>query len=307
MQTLNERRLASAVIALLYVAVWAGSWDVWWHGVIGRDSFWEPPHLLLYSSVIAAVALGIVGFRRFRDHRWKRIALALLLIPLSAPFDELWHRMFGVESVASPLVVWSPPHLVLIGALAFAFVNLLPVLKSGAKSLDRALFASLTFAGILGLLQFLVTPLHPIGPYALLGFWGAAFSSAAVVGGLLFARRWFEEPGGAFLAGALFFLTGSMTFGEHASLVSDVPPHGHSASWIMIAAILLTALAIELGAKRSRVLVGTLAGLTYGLILFPLSRLFIEAGFEYGTADAFIAVVASVIGGLVVGLTLKRV
>ena len=106
-QKMSSIILARMVAAALFIVVLAGTWDAWWHGALGRESFWSPPHLLLYSSVIIAVALGLYGFHQFKEKRWRALALVLLLVPLSAPLDEVWHRIFGVEDLSSPLIIWS--------------------------------------------------------------------------------------------------------------------------------------------------------------------------------------------------------
>ena len=57
-------RLVRFIIGALVTAVAAGTWDIWWHAAIGRDTFFEPPHLLLYAAVIAAIIAGAIGWRR---------------------------------------------------------------------------------------------------------------------------------------------------------------------------------------------------------------------------------------------------
>src|SRR3989344_4196430 len=106
--------LARVIAIALFTAVLAGTWDAWWHGAVGRESFWSPPHLLLYSSVLVAVFVGLIGYYQSKENRWRTLALVLLLVPISAPLDELWHQIFGVEDLSSPLIVWSPPHLVMV-------------------------------------------------------------------------------------------------------------------------------------------------------------------------------------------------
>ena len=91
------------IAVALFVTVLAGMWDVWWHGAIGRETFWSPPHLLLYSSVLVAIISGLIGWKQTKKKEWRNLALVLLIVPLSAPFDELWHQIFGVEKVSSPL------------------------------------------------------------------------------------------------------------------------------------------------------------------------------------------------------------
>ena len=96
-------------------------WDIRYHIDIGRDSFWIPPHLMVYSGV----ALGFLGsllalWKARQIHRpfSRKLSFAIWLIILSgllqilgAPIDDWWHRMFGLD-----VTVWSPPHLLLIFA-----------------------------------------------------------------------------------------------------------------------------------------------------------------------------------------------
>ena len=41
------------------IAGWGVQWDIQWHVLIGRDSFWIPPHLMTYSGVALAVLLSV--------------------------------------------------------------------------------------------------------------------------------------------------------------------------------------------------------------------------------------------------------
>lgn len=38
-------------------------WDVTWHAVVGRESFWIPPHLFVYSGVGALLFAALGGSR----------------------------------------------------------------------------------------------------------------------------------------------------------------------------------------------------------------------------------------------------
>jgi hypothetical protein len=109
-----------------------GVWDIAWHHTLGRDTFWSPPHLVLYSGVgvmgfvcLAVVMHPTVGRSGRRTVDFMLVALWGLRAPrgfalawagafgavLSAPFDEAWHRLFGID-----VTVWSPPHLFAIAA-----------------------------------------------------------------------------------------------------------------------------------------------------------------------------------------------
>src|ERR1700738_3487089 len=40
------------------VGGWGVQWDIQWHVLIGRDSFWIAPHLMTYAGVSAVVILS---------------------------------------------------------------------------------------------------------------------------------------------------------------------------------------------------------------------------------------------------------
>src|SRR3972149_292167 len=110
-------------VALVVLLILGSSWDGDWHGRVGRDDFFIPPHLMMYSSItlFGLVALGITVWttlnepkdgpgtlRAFGVEAPRGVALRGLggLVALvAAPFDDLWHRSFGID-----VSVWSPPH-----------------------------------------------------------------------------------------------------------------------------------------------------------------------------------------------------
>jgi hypothetical protein len=52
------------LLAAHLVTVWGTSWDIRWHLLIGRDSFWIPPRLMTYSGVtlIVLVSFGVLAW-----------------------------------------------------------------------------------------------------------------------------------------------------------------------------------------------------------------------------------------------------
>jgi len=119
-----RRRALWALLAAKLVGGWGVGWDIRWHLVIGRDSFWIAPHVMTYASVVLACAIsfgvlvaetwrargatpgtvtiaGLRGTRGFHLAWW-----GLAIVILAAPIDDLWHRLFGLD-----VTLWSPPHL----------------------------------------------------------------------------------------------------------------------------------------------------------------------------------------------------
>jgi hypothetical protein len=134
--TLRRRALWALLVAKL-VGAWGVGWDIRWHLIIGRDSFWIAPHVMTYASVVAASAIafgvllvetwrareavgatdgvaiaGLRGTRGFHLTWW-----GMAIVILAAPIDDLWHRLFGLD-----VTLWSPPHL--LGLAGFQVSNL---------------------------------------------------------------------------------------------------------------------------------------------------------------------------------------
>jgi hypothetical protein len=117
------------------VLSWFGAgWDVSWHRIFGRDTFWSAPHLFIYTGValwgIAALlatftamagrpvrgrAMEIGPFRA--ELGFALIGFGALVTILAGPFDNLWHAAFGRD-----VDIWSPPH---VAGIAGGVVGLL--------------------------------------------------------------------------------------------------------------------------------------------------------------------------------------
>lgn len=110
-------------------------WDIAWHFDFGRDTFWSLPHFMIYGQVTLMTlffALNLVLAIR-HDMPHKRHALFILLLfaiggvviqYLSAPLDELWHRLYGID-----VQIFSPPHLMLLFGAIFGTVAVIGMVK----------------------------------------------------------------------------------------------------------------------------------------------------------------------------------
>lgn len=125
-------------------------WDIAWHIDLTRDTFFSPPHLLIYSGVL--LTLTIVGYPVVRAWLggtppvlplgWRLLGLGAVVIILAAPFDELWHRLYGVD-----VTIWSPPHLtaILAGLLALLGLAVFTAEWAGARLAVRPRWLDLLF------------------------------------------------------------------------------------------------------------------------------------------------------------------
>lgn len=293
--------LIRLITAALFSAVLAGTWDVWWHGALGRESFWSPPHLLLYASVLVAIGTGFLGFWKTRERSMKWLAIVLLLVPASAPFDELWHKLFGVEQLNSPLIVWSPPHLILALSLVSSFLFLFLHLRRDDNVIARHILQSAALASALSLLLFVASPLEPIGPYHLVGFAGAGVGSGVIALFFLSAQEWMRRFGSAVSVAGIFMLLAAMNFGEKMAPDLPIQPHDHPPGWLMIFSCLVPAAVIDLLQEQSIVMRGFLVGVLHSAILYGFTSQFFEPQFQYGTSEMWTAIIASAIAGTAAG------
>jgi hypothetical protein len=192
---------------------WGLGWDIRWHVLIGRDSFWIPPHVLIYASVAMAVLVafgvialetrgargggrpdtirlcGLVATRGFHLS-W----LGMALVVLAAPIDDLWHRLFGID-----VTLWSPPHLLgLLGAQVNTLACLL-IAREAWPAGSRARLVAMLLAATFLFGTFAITT-DPSWRIAFLhgGPWfftwpalaGLCFAFTLVLAARLTGRRW---------------------------------------------------------------------------------------------------------------------
>ena len=134
----KQRVRYGTIVAGSAIFLLGGYWDVSWHIIIGRDTFWSPPHLVLYAGIIAILAAcGSAVAQAVAAARGRGPALPGPLVALpfglrlppgilvtlvgagmslaSAPIDDTWHRLYGLD-----VTVWSPPHIMLVAGMVIA-------------------------------------------------------------------------------------------------------------------------------------------------------------------------------------------
>ena len=72
-------------------------WDISWHMTIGRDTFWTPAHLLIYTG--GAMAAGVSGLEVLR--RWRLGAAA----PADTPILHIQiHTAIFIQNTIPPQI-----------------------------------------------------------------------------------------------------------------------------------------------------------------------------------------------------------
>ena len=96
----------------ILLATSGGSWDISNHLLNKPETFFAPPHAVLYSGVAIAIVGTIVSYlsRKKHDSGWhlKLVVVGIALLATAGPIDFSWHSMFGLDGLLSP------PHFVLV-------------------------------------------------------------------------------------------------------------------------------------------------------------------------------------------------
>lgn len=106
--------LVAGIGALLQIG--GGHWDVTWHALEEPETFFTPPHSVVYTGVLLSLSMGILAIvwrirHKFETRFVKFLHYALigsLLQVFSGGFDLWWHSNFGFDGLLSP------PHAVLV-------------------------------------------------------------------------------------------------------------------------------------------------------------------------------------------------
>lgn len=104
------------------MALFATYWDDSWHTDRGRDATLAPPHVALYVGVAVMAGAVVVWWWHAGSRVGRRVALGsdpllaraasgVMAMIVSAPLDDLWHRLYGRDAI-----LWSPPHLLAVAA-----------------------------------------------------------------------------------------------------------------------------------------------------------------------------------------------
>lgn len=239
----GERKLRRVTAWLLLIFLIQGElgavWDREWHAYVGRDQFFTPPHILIYSCVSGAglLALAMVLWETRRYHRgvpgvddqstariawffhaplgFSVLGFGALAALAAAPLDNYWHEQYGVD-----IALWAPFHMMgvtggLVGILGmiYVFASEATIERESGEPARRlfgltaleigAVMAMASFLNFVltGFLQF---PLFTIGTIHI-----STYPLPLVMGGacmMLAAVRFTRRPGAATLVILLLLL-----------------------------------------------------------------------------------------------------
>ena len=140
---------------ILLVTV-GGGWDITNHLLNKPETFFSPPHALLYSGVAIALFGTIMMFLSWNNistdqkskYRFpvKLGLIGIFVLIIAGPIDFLWHSNFGLDGLLSP-----PHQTLLSGMFLCSIASMVSILRSG-KSYQRTTYSIHHFLVVLAIL-----------------------------------------------------------------------------------------------------------------------------------------------------------
>lgn len=267
-------------------------WDVGWHLTIGRDTFWSPPHLLMYGAVAAN---GVISFiaeawaLRFPDRLpefgrairgpfglclplgFSVLGLGVGVVLAAAPLDELWHRLYGKEGT-----VWSFPHLLAVAGAVLMALGIAAAVASRSRLgrtplwicrlLLALLAADLLEKAMFTLSHYTVDPFSRTPDYY--PFLTTLLTAGVAVGAVrALGPGWATISAGIHLALTILAVLLLRAFNFNAPTVSPL---------LVVPALAVDGCMFLANERRDRWAVAVVAGATFGAVLVPTEALWME-------------------------------
>lgn len=292
-----------AISILIFIAAWY--WDGWWHVALGRDRFLSPPHVSIYINLLVLFFSTLYLHKR-KNTKAYAIALTTQTISLFCGIvDIFWHGYFGVEKLISPLIVWSPPHLI---SFISIFIGIVFILKEWIdeylknKNQLQFLQIALLSGSAFSVLGIITSPLQPLGWHHVLGPLGIIFTTFFAAIYLIYLAYKMPQTGIVTLTMLIlivFITFESKTFAPGLSL----PPHATPPFWLHFHATILAVIWLDFInlKKYSPILIGAVSGFLLPLIYAIFWQFVQNTTFNYNSKDAILFVIAGTIGGICSG------
>ena len=280
----SSRFLAGYVLVSLGVllAAAAGSWDINNHLLNKPETFFAPPHAVLYAGAGATVTGAAILFLTSRRAGKtigpiKLVVAGVVMLVAAGPVDFAWHSTFGLDGLLSP------PHFVLVsgmlassvgaiagmayhGSMAFKEIRLTPILI-----IIGALPVWLAASGMIDMfsLPFSDTDYFDFNPHSALGVGVATLafpvlmSVLACVSSALAGRRF----GVVTAVGAAFIVIAMLTsIIPNDALIPTIPFYAAN----IIPFVVADALMSFSRSKISLYAAGAIVGIAFFTLYYPL-------------------------------------
>ena len=282
MYGLGSKLLVGYVLVSLGILLAAagGSWDITNHLLNKPETFFAPPHAVLYSGAASAVAGTVLLFSASKSAAgykiiWpvKLVIAGVVMLISAAPVDFGWHSAFGLDGLLSP------PHFVLVSGMVASSAGALAglVQSSTTKKLPSVLIVIailpiwLAASGMIDMfsLPFSETEHFNFNPHPTLGVAVATLAfpfliSACLIGSSALAGKRF---GVLSITGTAFIIIGVLTSIIPNSALTPTLPFYISSIIPIVAADALLAFSRS---RLSLYAAGTIVGLAFFMLYYPL-------------------------------------
>jgi hypothetical protein len=275
----------------------AGSWDITNHLLNKPETFFAPPHAVLYSGVAIAVAgaamlftaaRSAAGNRRIIPWPAKMVAAGVIVLVAAGPADFAWHSAFGLDGLLSP------PHFVLLSGMAASSIGALAGVVYYNKTFMRSSSSSsgselrlppalivigilpiwLALSGVVDMfsLPFSESDYFNFNPPPALGAANATLGFPFLVAAMLYTASALADRrfGIMSITGATFIVTGALTsIAPNEALVPTLPFYMLNMIPI-VAADAIMSYRYWRPFKISIYAAGAIAGLAFFTLYYPL-------------------------------------
>jgi hypothetical protein len=264
----------------MLLAAAGGSWDITNHLLNKPETFFAPPHAVLYSGVASAVVGTVLVFSASKSSAaaagkmiWpvKLVIAGVVMLISAAPVDFGWHSAYGLDGLLSP------PHFVLVSGMVIGSAGALAGLAQSTRRLPSVLIVIailplwLAASGMIDMfsLPFSETAYFNFNPHPTLGVTVATLAfpfliSACLIGSSTLARKQF---GVLSMAGVAFIIIGVLTSIVPNSALAPTIPFYLSSIIPIVAADALLAFSKS---RLSLYAAGTIVSLAFFMLYYPL-------------------------------------
>jgi hypothetical protein len=280
----SSKLLAGYVLVSLGVllAAGGGSWDINNHLLNKPETFFAPPHAVLYTGAGAAVTGAVILLLTSRRtgaiiRPIKLVIAGVAMLLVAGPVDFAWHSAFGLDGLLSP------PHFVLVsGMIASSAGALAGMIHHGSMAFREFRLAPLLIVlGVLpvwlatsGMIDMLSLPFSHTGyfnfdPHPVLGVAVATLAFPLLISTLAYSSSALSGRrfGVMTAAGAAFIATSMLTsIVPNDALASTIP-------FYLANIIPFVAADALLSFSRSRISLyaaGAIVGIAFFTLYYPL-------------------------------------
>lgn len=292
----------------VFLVVYGVRIDGWWHYTFGRNEFWIAPHFMIASGVGLCMFFGWSSLRLLPDtggrekNALKLFTLLILgIFVVGVAWDQLWHEFIGLETLDSVWLTLGPAHVLQKIFFLVAIGAVFPVVTKHVGNFWGIVLIACSY---IMAWESLVLPLKSFGGMRMLGPYGELFMVFILVAAYILSKRLLTKD--AHDGSALMIACIALAM-IYVGISSRVAPNLHIIrlppvpNWLVGLSMIISAGCIDYyweKFKNSPFLLGSLAGMSYGLVLAPLAKIFLsQFGFVFSWLYVVEVLFSSILGG----------